>query len=169
MLRGEKAKILDGLHEVFATSSVVVVTHYMGLSVPEVTGLRGQLREAGAAFRVTKNTLARRAIKGTAFENLDAYFTGPTAIGFSNDPVAAPKVLAEFAKKNEKLKIIGGGLDGSLLDETQVKALAELPSLDELRARILSLLNTPATRIAGILQAPGGQIARVLKAHADQG
>ncbi|MEZ5845959.1 MAG: 50S ribosomal protein L10 [Geminicoccaceae bacterium] len=161
--------MLDGLHEVFATSSVVVVTHYMGLSVPEVTGLRGQLREAGAAFRVTKNTLARRAIKGTAFENLDAYFTGPTAIGFSNDPVAAPKVLAEFAKKNEKLKIIGGGLDGSLLDEAQVKALAELPSLDELRARILSLLNTPATRIAGILQAPGGQIARVLKAHADQG
>jgi len=130
--------------------------------------LRDSQRHARGVFRVTKNTLAKRAIKGTAFEHLEPLFTGPTAIGFSSDPVAAPKAIVDFAKKNDKLKIIGGGLDGSLLTEAQVKALAELPSLDELRAKLLALLNTPATRIAGILQAPGGQIARVLKAHAEK-
>ena len=169
MLRGEKTEIVDGLHQIFATSGVVVVTHFTGLSVPEVTGLRGQMREAGATFRVTKNTLAKRAIKGTPFEQLEDLFSGPTAIAFSQDAVAAPKAVAAFAKKNDKLKIVGGGLDGSLLDEAQVKALAELPSLDELRAKILALVNTPASRIVGVLQAPGGQLARVLQAHADQG
>ncbi|MCB2052973.1 MAG: 50S ribosomal protein L10 [Geminicoccaceae bacterium] len=168
MLRGEKTKIIDDLHEVFTTSGVVVVTHFSGMSVPEVTGLRSEMRNAGARFRVTKNSLAKRAAKGTAFEILDGLFDGPTAIAFSADPVAAPRVLSGFVKKNEKLKIVGAGLDGALLNEVQVKALADLPSLDELRAKIISLINTPASRMVGLLQAPGAQLARVLQAHAAQ-
>ena len=166
MLRGRKHEIVEDLNGYFASAGVVVVTHYMGLTVAEITDLRSKMREAGASFRVTKNTLARLSLAGTAFENIGDLFDGPTAVGVSPDPTAAPKVLTEFAKKNEKLKIIGGGLSGTLLDEAAVKALADLPSLDELRAKIVGMINTPATRLAGILQAPGGQIARVLSAHA---
>lgn len=168
MLRGQKQEIVGDLHDVFASAGVVIVTHYMGLTVAEITTLRGQMRDVGASFRVTKNKLAQLSLAGTEYEGLGPLFSGPTAIGISNDPTAAPKVLSAFAKKNDKLKIIGGGLSGTVLDETAVKALAELPSLDELRAKIVGMLNTPATRIAGILQAPGGQIARVLSAHAAQ-
>lgn len=168
MLRGQKQEIVEDLHGVFASAGVVIVTHYMGLSVAEITALRGQMREVGATFRVTKNKLAQRSLAGTEYENLGELFSGPTAIGISDDPTAAPRVLAAFAKKNDKLKIVGGGLSGSVLDEAAVKALAELPSLDELRGKIIGMINTPATRIAGILQAPGGQIARVLSAHAAQ-
>lgn len=166
MLRGQKQEIVEDLHGVFASAGVVIVTHYMGLSVAEITSLRGQMREAGASFRVTKNKLAQRAMIGTEYEALSDMFSGPTAIGISSDPTAAPRALAAFAKKNEKLKIIGGGLSGSVLDENAVKALAELPSLDELRAKIVGMISTPATRIAGVLQAPGGQVARVLGAYA---
>lgn len=169
MLRGQKQEIVEDLHGVFASAGVVIVTHYMGLTVAEITTLRTQMRDAGASFRVTKNKLAQLSLAGTSYEGLSELFSGPTAIGISNDPTAAPKVLSAFAKKNDKLKIIGGGLSGSVLDESAVKALAELPSLDELRAKIVGMINTPATRIAGILQAPGGQIARVLSAHASQG
>lgn len=168
MLRGQKQEIVEDLHGVFASAGVVIVTHYMGLTVAEITALRGQMRDAGASFRVTKNKLAQLSLVDTSYEALGSLFSGPTAIGISDDPTAAPRVLAAFAKKNEKLKIIGGGLSGSVLDEAAVRELAELPSLDELRGKIIGMINTPATRIAGILQAPGGQIARVLSAHAAQ-
>ena len=168
MLRAEKAQVIDDLNGVFNTTGVVIVTHYKGLTVAEITDLRGRIRAAGAAFRVTKNTLAQRAVDGTPFAPLATLFKGPTAIAFSKDPTAAPKIVSEFAKKNDKLQIVGGGLSGTLLDPASVRALAELPSLDELRAKLIGLLNAPASRLVGVLQAPGGQIARVLKAHADR-
>lgn len=169
MLRAEKAEIVDDLRGIFNDAGVVVVTHYMGLNVAELQSLRVQMRDEGARFRVTKNRLAKLAVDGTAFAPLGDLLTGPTAIAYSADPVAAPKVISAFAKKNDKLKIIGGSYAGMLLDADKVKALAELPSLDELRAKLLSLINTPATRLAMVLQAPAGQVARVLKAKADLG
>ena len=169
MLRAEKLEIVDSLRGVFAGAGVVVVTHFQGLSVAEVTELRRGMRDAGAKFRVTKNRLAKIALAETSFDPLAELFTGPTAIAYSDDPVAAPKAVVDFAKKNDKLVVIGGGLDGNLLSADEVKALASLPSLDELRAKIIGMINTPAQRIASVLQAPAGQIARVLSAHAEQG
>ena len=169
MLRAEKLEIVDSLRSVFAGAGVVVVTHFQGLSVAELTELRRGMSDAGAKFRVTKNKLAKIALAETEFSSIGELFTGPTAIAFSEDPVAAPKAAVDFAKKNEKLVVIGGGLDGNLLSADQVKALASLPSLDELRAKIIGMLNTPAQRIASVLQAPGGQVARVISAHAEQG
>ena len=116
---------------------------------------------------MTKNRLAKRALDGTTFAGLTPLFTGPTAIAFSRDPVAAAKVAVEYANRNDKLTIIGGGLAGEVMDAAGVKELASLPSLDELRARLIGLLVAPATRIAGVLQAPGGQLARVLAAYAE--
>src|SRR5205085_1868022 len=144
----------------------VVVTHQTGLTVAEVTQLRRQMRSAGARYRVTKNRLVRRALEGTKFAPLAPLFTGPTAIAFSQDPVAAAKAAVEYANRNSKLTIVGGGLSGQLLDANAVKALATLPSLDELRAKIIGLLNAPATKLATLLQTPAAQLARVLAAHA---
>lgn len=167
MLRAEKAQVIDDMNALFASAGVVVVTHYKGLTVAEITDLRRKMREAGASFRVTKNRLAKRALDGTDYTGVADLFVGPTAIAYSSDPTVAPKVACEFAKKNEKLAIVGGGLGGTLLDADAVKALAELPSLDEIRAKLVGLLSTPASRLVGVLQAPGGQLARVLKAHAE--
>lgn len=169
MDRTEKADLVASLHQTFEDTSMVVVTHYSGLTVAELGDLRGRMREAGALFKVTKNRLTRLALKDTKFEALSDMFTGPTAIAYSDDPVAAAKVAVNYAKENDKLIVLGGGLDAETLDADGVKALATLPSLDELRARIVGMLNTPATRIAGVLQAPGGQVARVISAHAEQG
>ncbi len=169
MLRAEKFEIVDSLRGVFSDAGVVVVTHFQGLSVAEVTELRNGMRDAGAKFRVTKNRLAKIALAETSFDPLVELFTGPTAIAYSEDPVAAPKAVMDFAKKNDKLVVIGGGLDGNLLTADEVKALAALPSLDELRAKIIGIISTPAQRIASVLQAPAGQVARVLSAHAEQG
>jgi large subunit ribosomal protein L10 len=169
VLRAKKVEIVDDLRGVFGQAGVVVVTHYKGLSVAEVTELRRGMRNAGARFRVTKNRLAKIALAETAFSPLAELFTGPTAIAYSADPVAAPKAAVGFAKRNEKLVIIGGGLAGNLLSAEQVRALADLPSIDELRARLIGLLTTPAARLVGVLQAPGGQLARVLAARAEQG
>lgn len=169
MERAEKDALVSTLNGVFANAGVVVVTHYSGLNVAELSDLRVKMSEAGAAFRVTKNRLAKRALEGTPATEISDLFTGPCAIGVSDDPVAAPKVLAEFAKKNEKLVIRGGIMGETVLDETGVKALAELPSLDELRAKIVGMVSTPATRIAQVLQAPGGQVARVISAYAEKG
>jgi large subunit ribosomal protein L10 len=168
VLRAEKARVIDDLNGVFADTGVVVVTHYKGLTVAEVTELRGRIRAAGAAFKVTKNTLARRALDGTPFAPIASLFTGPTAIAFSRDPTAAPKIVSEFSKRNDKLQIVGGGLSGAVLDAASVRALAELPSLDELRGKLVGLLNAPAGRLVGLLQAPGGQVARALAARAEQ-
>jgi large subunit ribosomal protein L10 len=168
VLRAQKAQVIDELNGVFGETGVVVVTHYKGLTVAELSDLRTRMRAAGASFRVTKNKLAQRAMDGTPFASLSPMFKGPTAIAFSKDPTAAPKIVAEFGKKNEKLQIVGGGLSGTLLDAASVRALADLPSIDQLRAKLIGLLNAPAGRLIGLLQAPGGQVARALAARAEQ-
>ncbi len=168
MLRAEKAKVVEDLHRVLAEAAVVVVTHYQGLTVAESSELRRRLREAGGRFRVVKNRLARRALAGTPYEGLAPLLSGPTALAWSADPVAAPKVVVEFGKENEKLVVRGGALAGRLLDAEAVAELAKLPSLDELRARLVALLQTPASRLVGVLQAPAGQLARVLAARGEQ-
>ncbi len=167
MLRAKKVEIVDSLRGVFEHAGVVVVTHYQGLSVAEVTELRRDMRAAGANFRVTKNRLAKIALADTDYAPLAKLFDGPTAIAYSSDPIAAPKAAHGFAKRNEKLAIIGGALHGDLLTAEQVRALAQLPSLDELRGQLIGLLTTPASRLVGVLQAPGGQVARVLSARAE--
>jgi large subunit ribosomal protein L10 len=167
--RSQKAKLIDALHQALSDTACVVVTHQSGMTVEEVTQLRRQMRAVGAGFRVTKNRLARRALAGTQFEELSALFKGPTAIAFSRDPVAAAKVAVEYAAKNEKLQIVGGSLGTRQLDSKGVKALATMPSLDQLRGKILGLLQAPATRIAGVLQAPGAKLARVFSAYGKTG
>jgi len=164
--RNQKTELVASLHERFAEAGLVVVAHNQGLTVAEITDLRTKVRKAGAGFKVTKNRLTRLALAGTKFEPLSNLFTGPTTIAYSKDPVAAAKVVVDFAKSNDKLVILGAGLGSNKLDVEGVKALATLPSLDELRGKLLGMLQTPATRIAGVLQAPGGQIARVIAAHA---
>lgn len=166
MDRSHKEALVTSLNQSLSDIACVVVTHQTGMTVAEVTDLRRRMRAAGANFKVTKNRLARIALTGTKFEGLSTLFTGPTAIAFSRDPVAAAKVAVEFANKNEKLTIVGGGLGDQRLDAAGIKALATLPSLEQLRAKLLGMLQTPATRIAGVLQAPGGQVARVLGAYA---
>ena len=161
----QKQELVQLLNQTFGGTEVVVVTHYSGLNVAEMTELRAAMRAAGGSFKVTKNRLTRLALQGTDYEPMADLFTGPTAIGYSDDPVAAPKVIAEFAKKNEKLVIVGGMMGTTQLDEAAVKALAAMPSLDELRAKLVAMIQTPATRIAGITQAPAGQLARVFGAY----
>lgn len=168
MDRPQKEKQVEQLRDIFGSAQLVVLTHQSGLTVAESTDLRTKMFEAGARFKVTKNRLARLAIEGTKFAELADQFHGPTAIAYSEDPVAAAKVAVDFAKKNEKLVILGGSLDQKLLDKDGVDSLAKLPSLDELRGKLVGLLQTPATRVAGVLQAPGGQLARVLSAYASK-
>ncbi len=169
MDRAQKQQLTASLHQDLSDTVCVVVTHQTGLSVAEVTQLRRQMRSAGASYRVTKNRLVRRALEGTPFAELAPLFTGPTAIAFSQDPVAAAKAAVEYANRNAKLTIVGGGLSGQPLDQAGIRALAILPSLDELRSKIIGLLNAPASKLAVLLQTPGGQIARVLAAHAEAG
>lgn len=169
MDRTEKEAVVASMHRLFQEATTVVITHYSGMTVGQMVDLRDKMREAGAGFKVTKNRLTRRALDGTKFKGLDDLFTGPTAIAFSNDPVAAAKVAVNFAKTNEKLIIVGGAFGEQKLAADGVKALASLPSLDELRAKILGLLQAPATKVAGVLQAPAGQLARVFRAYAEKG
>jgi large subunit ribosomal protein L10 len=169
VLRADKVEIIEGLRGVFQEAGVIVVAHYQGLSVPEITDLRRQMRDAGGTFRVTKNRLARRALEGTPCDPLGGLFQGPTAIAFSSDPVAAPKVLVGYARRNDKVAIIGGALAGRLLEPRQVRELAELPSIEVLRARLLGVINAPASKLARLLQTPGSQLARVLQARSEQG
>jgi large subunit ribosomal protein L10 len=145
---------------------MVVVTQNLGLTVAEVTELRRRMRAAGATFKVAKNRLATLALDGTRFDGIRPLLKGPTALAWSADPVAAAKTAVEFAKTNERLVVIGGALGTQTLDASGVRALAELPSLDALRARLVGMISTPATRIAGVLQAPAGQLARVFGAYA---
>lgn len=168
MDRTQKKEWVGSLHGTFEDAQLVVVTHYSGLTVAEMTDLRAKMRAAGASFKVTKNRLTRLALAGTVYEGLADFFKGPTAIAFSKDPVAAAKVAVEFAKANDKLKILGGSLGDKALSVDGVKSLATLPSLDELRGRLVGMLQTPATRIAVVLQAPGSQVARCLSAKAEK-
>lgn len=168
MQRSEKAAVVEDLGGIFQAAGVVIVSHYVGMTVSEMTTLRGRFRESGAKIRVIKNRLAKRALEGAPCAGLSDLFTGPTAIAWSDDPVAAPRVLTKYAKENEKLVILGGAMGATILDPNGVKALADLPSLDELRGRLIGMLNTPAQRLATLMQAPGGQLARVLAAYADK-
>ena len=169
MNREEKQELITSLNAALAGQTFIAVTHNNGLTVAEVQALRKQMREAGASFRVAKNRLARLALAGTKFENLTDLFRGPTGIAYSKDPVAAAKVASKFAKDNKKFVILGGNLDGQKMDVAAVETLAKLPSLNELRGKIVGLIQAPATKIAGILAAPGAQLARVLAARAKQG
>jgi len=166
--RSQKEDLVTSLRTTFEDAAMVVVTHYSGLTVAEMGDLRGQMRDAGASFKVTKNRLTRRALEGTKYQNLSDMFTGPTAIAYSDDVVAPAKVAVKFAKSNEKLIVLGGAMGEESLDADAVKILASLPSLDELRAKLVGMLSTPATRIAGVLQAPAGQVARVIGAKSQQ-
>lgn len=167
MDRGEKESLVASLHATFSETAVVVISHYSGLTVAEMGDLRKKMREVGATVKVAKNRLACLALPGTPYEGLSVLFKGPTAIASAKDPVATARVAVAFAKTNPKLVLLGGGLGRQMLDADGVRALAALPSLDELRGRLIGLLNAPATRIAGVLQAPAGQVARVLAAYAD--
>lgn len=169
MDKTEKVKMVEDLNGVFSSATVVVVTHYSGLTVADMTSLRNRMAESGASFRVIKNRLAKIALEGTPRAGLVDLLSGPTAIAFSEDPVAAPKVTASFSKVNENLVILGGVMGETMLDVHRIKALAELPSLDELRGQLVGMISTPATRIAGVLQAPAGQLARVMGAYAAKG
>jgi len=166
--RAAKTELVATLNQVFSNAGVVVVTHNLGLTVSQMNDLRGRMAEAGASVKVTKNRLTKLALEGTDVAGISDLFSGPTVLMYSDDPVAAPRIAAEFAKKNEKLVILGGSLGATTLDVDGVKALAELPSLDELRAKIVGMISTPATRIAGVLQAPAGQLARVMGAYASK-
>ena len=168
MDRARKEELVTELNQSFAEAALVVVTQQTGLTVSESTELRGKMREAGASYKVTKNRLAKLALAGTPYEPITDLFSGPTAIAYSAGPVAAARVAVDFAKQNDKLVVVGGAMGGTLLDENAVKALASLPSLDELRGKLVGLLNAPATKIAGVLQAPAGQLARVTGAYANQ-
>ena len=168
MNRTEKAELIETLQSTLSEATTVVVTHQVGLTVAESSDLRARMREAGAGFKVTKNRLTKIALQGTKYEDMTDMFTGPTAMGTSSDPVAAAKILVSFAKENDKLTIVGGSMDGKMLDKAGVEALATLPSLDELRAKLVGLVNAPAAKLARVSQAPAGKLARVIQARADQ-
>ncbi|MBU6398314.1 MAG: 50S ribosomal protein L10 [Rhodospirillales bacterium] len=167
MDRIEKREFVAELSAVFADTSMVVVTRNDGMTVADVTNLRRKMREAGVSFKVAKNRLALLALEGTRFDGISTLMKGPTALAWSADPVAAAKVAVDFAKTNDKFVLLGGALGNQVLNVDGVKALSELPSLDSLRAKILGLIQAPATKVAGVLQAPAGQLARVFAAYAD--
>ena len=168
MNRQEKAELIETLQTTLNDSTTVVVAHQVGMTVAESSDLRAKMREAGAGFKVTKNRIAKLALNDTPHTALESLFTGPTAIGTSADPVAAAKVLVEYAKGNDKLTIVGGSMDGKSLDKAGVEALAKLPSLDELRGKLVGILQAPAAKLARVAQAPAGKVARVIKARSDQ-
>lgn len=166
MDRTEKREFVAALAAVFAETSMVVVTRNDGLTVAQATDLRRRMRAAGANYKVAKNRLALLALDGTRFDGIKPLLKGPTALAWAKDPVAVAKAAVEFAKTNDKLVLLGGALGTQTLNADGVKALAELPSLDALRAQLVGMLQTPATRVAGVLQAPAGQLARVFGAYA---
>jgi large subunit ribosomal protein L10 len=165
MDRSQKADSVAALNAVFNEVGVVVVTRNLGLSVGQSTALRAKARDVGASYKVAKNRLAKLAIKNTAYEGIDDLLVGPTALAWSTDPVAAAKAVVEFAKTNDKLEIVGGAMGSQVLDAEGIKALAALPSLDELRAKLIGLVNAPATKVAQLATAPAAKLARVFGAY----
>ena len=168
MDRTEKQEFVSTLASVFAETSMVVVTHNKGLTVAEVSDLRRKMRAGGSTFKVAKNRLAALALEGTPFDGIKPMLTGPTALAWSKDAVAVAKTAVDFAKTNDRLVLIGGALGTQTLDVAGLRALADLPSLDTLRAKLVGMLQTPATRVACVLQAPAGQLARVFGAYANK-
>lgn len=168
MDRAEKSEFVASMHDAFSNAGAVVVAHYTGLTVSEISAFRAKVKEAGGSVKVAKNRLAKIALQGTEAEHMSELFKGQTLVVFSPDPVAAPKATVDYAKTNEKLVVIGGAMGATSLDSDGVKALASMPSLDELRAKIVGMINTPATRIAQVVNAPAGQLARVFGAYAQK-
>ena len=166
MDRSQKADVVDELKRVFSETSVVVVTRNLGLTVAQSTDLRLKMRDAGAQFKVTKNSLTLIALEGSRYNPIGDLLTGPTALATSPDPVAAAKVAVDFAKTNDRFEIVGGAMGDTLLDVDGIKALAALPSLDQLRATIVGLVQAPATKIARTISEPGAQLARIFSAYA---
>jgi large subunit ribosomal protein L10 len=166
--RAAKKEQVTTLHGVFKDANVVVVAHYSGLTVVQLQTLRKQMKQAGATVKVAKNRLAKIALEGTDVASIASLMKGPTLIAFSSDPVAAPKVASDFAKANEKFVILGGAMGKTVLDLNGVKQLASLPSLDELRAKIVGLIQAPATKIAQVVNAPAAKVARVVQAYASK-
>ena len=166
MDRSQKTDAVAQLNAVFNEAGVVVVTRNLGLSVAQSTDLRTKMRDAGASYKVAKNRLAKLALKDTDYTSIEEYLVGPTALAYSADPVAAAKAVVEFAKTNDKLEIVGGSMGSTALDANGVKALAAMPSLDELRAKIVGLVNAPATKVVQLVNAPASKLARVFGAYA---
>ena len=168
MDRAEKKEFVATLHDVFNKTSVVVVAHYSGLTVVQMQSLRKQMRAAGATVKVAKNRLAKIALEGTDVASIGSLMTGPTLIAYSDDPVAAPKVAVAFAKESDKFVILGGAMGKTALDLKGVQSLATMPSLDELRGKIVGLIQAPATKLAQLSTAPAAKLARVFQAYADR-
>ncbi len=168
MEREQKRELVKSLHKVFSDTGVVVVAHNVGLTVSELTQLRAQVREAGGSVKVAKNRLVKLALKDTPAECLVDLFTGPTIIAYADDPVSVPKVTVKFAKDNEKLVLLGGAMGEMNLDIDGVKSLAALPSLDELRGKMVGLLQAPAGKVARVISTPPGQLARVIGAYSEK-
>ncbi len=169
MERTEKKAFVTTLHDVLEQTSVVVVAHYSGLTVAQMQALRKQMREAGATVQVTKNRLTKIALEGTELASVARLLKGPTLLAYSQDPVAAPKAAVAFAKDHDKLVILGGAMGKTALDPDAVKSLATLPSLDEMRAKLIGLIQAPATKLAQLTTAPAAKLARVVKAYAEKG
>jgi large subunit ribosomal protein L10 len=165
MDRAQKAEFVAELNRTFSEVGVVVVTRNLGLSVAQSTDLRSKMRDAGASYKVAKNRLAKLALKDTQYAGLEEYLVGPTALAWSADPVAAAKAAVDFAKSNDKLEIVGGSMGGQLLDANGIKALAAMPSLDQLRGTLVGLINAPATKIARVVNEPAAKLARVFGAY----
>ena len=166
MDRSQKTDAVAQLNNVFNEAGVVVVTRNLGLTVAESTDLRAKMREVGATYQVAKNRLAKIALKDTDYAGIEEYLTGPTALAYSEDPVAAAKAVVEFAKTNDRIEVVGGSMGSQVLDEAGVRALASMPSLDELRGKLVGLVNAPATKIAQVVNAPANKLARVFGAYA---
>ncbi|MFT4321292.1 50S ribosomal protein L10 [Bartonella bacilliformis] len=169
MNRAEKREFVTWLNGIFQESGSVVVAHYSGLTVAQISDLRSKIDEAGGAVKIAKNTLAKIALQGTQSESMVDLFTGQTLIAYSKDPIVAPKVAVDFAKTNDKLVILGGSMGAVSLSVDAVKSLASLPSLNELRAKLVGMISTPATRVVQVIKAPAGQVARVIGAYAQKG
>ena len=166
MDRSQKTEAVASLNATLSEVGVVVVTRNLGLTVAESTDLRAKMREAGATYQVAKNRLAKIALKDTDYAGIEEYLTGPTALAYSEDPVAAAKAVVEFAKTNDRIEVVGGSMGSQVLDEAGVRALASMPSLDELRGKLVGLVNAPATKIAQVVNAPANKLARVFGAYA---
>ncbi len=168
MNRTEKHQVVESLKSDFKETEILILSHYHGLSVSDIMGIRRELKKQNDNIKVTKNRLAKLAVKDTDFENLSEKMKGPTAFTYSNDPVGAAKSVVKFSKDHENYQIIGASLNGQLLDEKAIANLAKLPSMDELKAQIIGLISSPAQKLARILQTPASNVVNVLKAHSEQ-
>mgnify|MGYP003329002413 CR=1 FL=1 len=169
MDKAEKQELVSSLQDAFNASGSVVVAHYSGLTVADMEDLRVQMKEAGGYVKVAKNRLAKLALENADIADFGEFLTGPTVLTYSEDPITAAKISSKFAKSNDKYVVLGGAMGETKLEAKDVAALADLPSLDELRAKLAGLVKQPATKVAGVLNAPGGQIARVISAYSTKG